>query len=483
MGVLEGLEPKRVLEIFEQLCAIPHGSGNTKAISDYCAEFARQRGLACCQDAANNVVCVKAASPGMEQADTVILQGHLDMVCEKTPESGVDFAKDAITLAVSGGWVHAVDTSLGADDGIAVAMVLAILEDPGACHPRLEAVFTTDEETGMDGARALDLSGLRGRRLINLDSEEEGVFTVSCAGGARIDCMVSLAWQPAPPAGLELVIEGLRGGHSGVMIDKGLGNANVLMGRLLYGLCQTLPVQLSSLSGGEQDNAIARQCRAVVWMEQGHLEKARAIAAAMAEQFARELAASDPAVAVRCRPVAGEAAEIAVRPEDTKKLAGLLLALPNGVQSMSQQLAGLVQTSANLGVLRLTDRGLQARFSVRSSLASEKEYLISRIQAIAAQFGGRTERTGDYPAWEYQPQSALLEAAVRTYRSLFGKEPKIEAIHAGLECGVFAGGIQGLQCISFGPNLRGVHTTQEAMELSSVERTYRFLRQLLAQLG
>lgn len=481
MGVLQGLQPRRVFEIFEEICAIPHGSGNTKAISDYCVAFGKKRGLTWYQDESNNVILTKAATTGMEAADPVILQGHLDMVCEKENGSSVDFLKDGIALAVDGGWVRGVGTSLGADDGIAVAMILAILERTDLCHPKLEAVFTTDEETGMDGARALDLTRLTGKRLINLDSEEEGIFTVSCAGGARVDCMVPVWWQEAPQTGLQIVVKGLSGGHSGVMIDKGLGNANVLMGRILYALCQCVSAQLASVAGGEQDNAIARQCRLQLQIPQPQLERAEAIVLDMGRRFARELFIGDPGVVVQCQRV--DAAAEAVRTEDTKKLAGLLMALPNGVQAMSQEIGGLVQTSLNLGILRLGPQGLRAGFSVRSSLASEKDYLIARLQAITENFGGRTAVSGDYPAWEYERDSDLLQTAIQAYQKLYGTAPGIEAVHAGLECGVFAGGIQGLQCISFGPNLKDVHTVREAMEIGSVERTYALVLELLGQLG
>ena len=467
MEVLSKLEPKEVFSYFEKLCAVPHGSGNTKEISDLCVNFAKELGLRWRQDEVNNVVIWKDASPGREGDAPVILQGHIDMVCVKTEDSPKDMAKEGLDLRTDGEWVWADKTSLGGDNGIAVAMILAILADDTLPHPALEAVFTVDEEIGLLGAAGLDCSDLKGRTLINLDSEAEGVLTVGCAGGARCDLEVSLPVQPAAGRLCTLDLSGLPGGHSGTEIHKNIPNAN----RVLAECLRTLPeARLVSLYGGEQDNAIPNRARAVFVLPEeqidGAAEKFHAVKAGAACSFTHAAHAPVDALSV----------------EDSRRVPDLILSAPNGVQAMEPDLPGQVRTSLNLGILRLEEGALRLTWSVRSSAAVEKEELIAALKALAEGCGGTFGRRGDYPAWEYRPESRLRDVMVRVYRERTGKEPVVETIHAGLECGLLAEKLPGLDAVSAGPDMRDIHSPRERLSVSSVRRTWDYLLAVLAQL-
>ena len=478
--VLEHLEPKAVFHFFEDLTRIPHGSRNTKAISDYCVAFAKERSLWVYQDELNNVIIKKPASAGYEAAPAVILQDHLDMVAEKTPDSPIDFTRDALELQVEGDYVSAKDTTLGGDDGIAVAMALAILDSSEIAHPALEAVFTVDEEIGMEGAQGLAFSQLSARRMLNIDSEDEGIFTVSCAGGASANVSIGLTTAPCALPRVRLSVSGLIGGHSGQEINKGRANANLLLGRVLDAMLQKLPVRLVSAAGGLKDNAIPNAAEALLAIDTADLASAEAIAAEFDAAFRAEFASADPGVTVTLAPA--EAAAQALTEEATLRVVRFLLLVPNGIAAMSMDIPGLVQTSCNLGIFHVTDGVLTAVSSVRSSVATQKQMLLTRFDALTQMLGGSLQITGAYPAWEYRRESALREKLVEVYRAQTGKEPKIEAIHAGLECGLFAGQLPGLDCVSFGPDLVDIHTTREKMSISSVQRTWQFLLGVLAAL-
>ena len=477
MGVLEGLEPRRVFQFFEAMCAIPHGSRNCGAVSDWCVAFAKERDLESHQDQAGNVIIVKEASPGYEAAEPVILQGHLDMVCEKEPGCGKDMAKEGLDLCVEGGFVRARGTTLGGDDGIAVAMALAVLDDDSLPHPRLEAVFTTDEEIGMLGAEALDVSPLRGRKLINLDSEAEGIFTVSCAGGSVAECSLPVKRVPFIGTVLEVTVQGLIGGHSGQEINKGRANANILLGRVLDALVQKLPVRLVSAAGGRKDNAIPNAAEAVLALAEGDLPAAKQIVSACTADLRKEYAVADPGVTVTLEKAA--VCPQALTEEATLRVVRYLLLVPNGIAAMSMDIPGLVQTSCNLGIFHVADGVLTAVSSVRSSVASQKQMLLARFAALSQLLGGSLQVTGAYPAWEYRRESVLREKMAAVYEQQTGKAPKIEAIHAGLECGLFAGQLPGLDCVSCGPDLLEIHTPRERMSVSSVQRVWAFLLEVL----
>ena len=480
MRVLEHLEPKSVLSFFEDLCAIPHGSGNTKAISDYCVKFAQSRGLEVHQDGLNNVVIVKPATPGYEAAPTVILQGHLDMVAEKMPESPIDFLKDGLELAVDGDFIYAKGTTLGGDDGIAVAMALAVLDADDLAHPRLECLFTVDEETGMDGAVGFDASILQGKRLLNIDSEEEGILTVSCAGGAHAAVRIPMTRNECALKSAEIRISGLKGGHSGAEIDKGRANATITLGRVLQALVDELEIRLVSAEGGLKDNAIPNAARAVIALEDGKMTRAQEICAEMQETLRKEYAAADPGVSVSFAP--GKITDRALSLHDTKRVCCFLNLYPNGIESMSMDIPGLVQTSCNLGIFKLDETGLQGSGSVRSSVASRKQMLLRKIRLLAEGLDGTLCVSGEYPAWEYRRESHLRDVMCSVYQKQYGAEMKVEAIHAGLECGLFCGKIPGLDAVSFGPNLYDIHTTAERMSVSSVQRVYGYLCAVLREL-
>ena len=478
MGVLSDLEPKRVFYFFEEITKIPHGSGNVERISDYLADFAKERGLFYIQDDLKNIVMVKEASPGYEEEPAVILQGHMDMVAVKKPDCDIDMKNQGLRVAVRGDEIYAEGTSLGGDDGIAVAYSLALLDDDTLRHPRLEVVITVDEEVGMDGARGIDLSMLTGSRMINLDSEEEGIFTVSCAGGARVKCRLPLHTEAREGLMAEVFVEGLQGGHSGAEIHKERGNANCLLGRLLYALTEKLPVSLCKMEGGLADNAIPREAGALLMLEEKDMEEFETILRAVEEQVQGELATRDGGFRIRTgRP--GQGTCICVTAEDTRRAAAFLIALPGGVQSMSADMPGLVETSLNLGILKYEDGALLAEFSVRSSVESAKYALIDRLGAVTALAGGSNTVTGDYPGWKYRKDSALRDKMAALYEEMYGAAPKVEAIHAGLECGILGSKIRNLDCVSIGPRMNAIHTTEETLNIPSVKRVWEYLVRLL----
>lgn len=471
MRALEGLRPQEALHYFEELCAIPHGSRDTKRISDYCVRFAQEHGLSYVQDEWNNVVIYKPASKGYEAHPTVILQGHLDMVCEKDVNCDIDFSKDGLRLAHDGRFIFAEGTTLGGDDGIAVAYALAVLASDTLKHPPLEAVFTVDEEIGMLGADAMDMSVLQGRVLLNCDSEDEGILTVSCAGGATSCLKRPIAREAVQGVVWRMAVRDLTGGHSGVEINKGRANANKVLAQLLA----KLPVRLISIDGGSKDNAIPRASEALVIAEQPET----AFAAAAAE-VKKTLPAGETAVTFVCERA--QSAMLPMTEEASAAVLGLLNALPNGVQAMSKDIEGLVQTSLNLGILKTETEYVEMTFSVRSSVNAEKAALIASLRELGNRFGAAYSQSGEYPAWEYQKESRLRETMVESYRALYGKEPVVEAIHAGLECGIFSDRLKGLDAVSFGPQMYDIHTSREKLDIGSVERTWDYLVATLERL-
>lgn len=479
MAVLSGLDPKAVFGYFEKLCAVPHGSGSTKQISDLCVGFARELGLKWRQDVANNVIIWKDASPGCENAEPIILQGHMDMVCVKTEDCAKDMAKEGLDLRTDGEWVWADRTSLGGDDGIAIAMILAILADESLPHPPLEAVFTVDEEVGMEGAFALDCSGLKGRKLLNLDSEEEGVFTVSCAGGVRLDCFLPGARAPLGDETVYTVtLSGLLGGHSGADIHRGRASANQLMGRVLYSAMERVPgLRLTDIRGGKFDNVICSENQAAAAVPKERAGDFEDFIREFGAVLKNEYAGCDDGLTLTCAP--GDPAEAALTREATENLLRTLLAVPQGVQAMSADFPGLVQTSLNLGIVETRADGLHFTISVRSSIASQKAMLVQRLRAILALGGGTLEARADYPGWQYNRGSALLRGVQAAYRSVSGREGKIEAIHAGLECGLFIEKLPGLDAVSLGPDLRDIHSAQERLNVASARRVYGLIREVL----
>ena len=475
-NILAHLEPKEVFRYFEELAAIPHGSGNTKQIADYCEQFAKDRGLPHARDAHDNVVIIREAAAGYETAAPVLLQGHLDMVCEKAPGCRKDMEKEGLDLAEENGWVYAKGTTLGGDDGIAVAMMLALLAEKELPAPRLECIITSDEEVGMLGAAAWQPTLITGRNMINLDSEEEGIFTVSCAGGNRTYCRLPITREPVTGQAVTVKIAGLVGGHSGVEINKGRANADMLLGRLLTAIRSTMPCRILSVAGGQKDNAIPTEAEAGLFC--GNTAALTALAAEWQTRLRHEYAPIEPGPTVSVT-ACGEKTADAMTEESADRVLCLLLCVPNGVQAMSGSLPGLVQTSLNLGILTTGEDAVELHFGVRSSLASQKEMLTERLTVLTRQLGGSVEVFGDYPAWEYRAESPLRELMCEVYREQYGAEPKIEAIHAGLECGLLCEKLPGLDCVSIGPEMLEIHTPRERMSVSSVGRVWRFVREVL----
>ncbi len=483
MRVLENLQPQKVFYYFEEICGIPHGSGNVEAISNYLKHFAEERNLEVIQDDVKNIIIIKEASEGYELESPVILQGHMDMVAVHKPELSIDMTKEPLKLQVDGDNVYAEGTSLGGDDGIAVAYALAILDDTTLKHPRLEVVITVDEETGMDGARAIDLSMLKGSRLLNLDSEEEGIFLTSCAGGARVDCIIEPEFNTMNGVFYHLTIGGLAGGHSGAEIDKERGNSNKLAGRFLWHLfLEEVETGLIDIQGGLADNAIPRETMVDLLVENSSVDEFERLVKVFETEVKSELATKDPNFKIIIEK-GDEITKQVVLGNEFGVTAAFLNSLPNGICAMSADMPGLVETSLNLGILRLEDEKIQASFSVRSSVESSKNALIEKLMSVVVLAGGEAQVRGDYPGWAYRVNSPLRDKMLVLYQEMYGEKPKVEAIHAGLECGLLAGKIKDLDCVSFGPNMKNIHTTEETLSISSTERVWKYLIALLERKG
>lgn len=481
MRVCEHLKPERVFAYFEDICKIPHGSGNTKEISDYCVAFAKEHDLKWIQDDSNNVIIFKEASEGYEMSEPIIIQGHMDMVCEKENHVDIDFAKEGLKLYVDGDFLKAEGTTLGGDDGIALAYMFAILEDDTLPHPPLEMVITVDEEIGMLGAEAMDLSMLKGKKLLNIDSDEEGIFLTSCAGGLQADCRLPVSRVQADGPVWEIKVTGLQGGHSGSEIHKERGNAVVLLGRVLNGLRQEFSFSIETLFGGLKDNAIPREAVCTILFSQEEADQESELAAQISlweERLQNEYRSSDPQVTVQYRKLEPKTASV-LDPSAMVKVLFLLRTMPWGVQHMSMELEGLVETSLNPGIMKLEDEAFSMCFSVRSSVTSRKYEVAERLAFLTEFLGGEISVSGDYPAWEYKADSPMRELMANIYRELFQEEPKIQAIHAGLECGIFSGKIENLDCISFGPDNFDIHTPKERLSISSTEKVWKLILEFL----
>ena len=478
MSVLKGLEPASVLGFFEEICNIPHISGHEQALSDYCVAFAKERGLYCEQDALGNVIIVKEASVGYEDVEPIMIQGHLDMVGDKVPECPIDMEREPIHILVEGDNITADGTTLGGDDGIAVAYGLALLDAEDIGHPRLEIVLTVGEEVGLDGATAIDLSCCKAKRLLNIDSEEEGVFTAGCAGGMRVDCRIPMKTIEKTGVLCELTTHGFLGGHSGVEIHKQRGNAILTVGRFLLFLKGQVAYDVVTMSGGAKDNVIPKNATAKILV--ADVEALKGAVAEFNRVIKNEYAVSDPKVQLEWK-VTEETTKKVMTRDSAEKLLTALNLMPNGVQTMSSDLPGLVETSLNLGVMQLTESELNLCFSVRSSIESAKEFLGSKLRQLTEMLGGEAGYHGQYPGWAYARESGLRDLCVKVYEEQYGKTPKIDVIHAGLECGILASKIEGLDCISIGPNMADIHTPDERISISSIARVWEFIKGVVAE--
>lgn len=480
MRALENCEPKRVFYYFEELCKIPHGSGNTKQISDYLVSFAKEHGLEYVQDEMNNVVIYKPATEGYEDAPAVILQGHMDMVCEKRPDVDHDFTKDPLNISVKDGYVTANGTTLGGDDGIAVAYGLALLESTELAHPALEVLITVDEEIGLLGAEGFDCSALKGKRLINLDSEAEGSLWISCAGGLSGISTIPVQRVEAEGQKAAVKITGLMGGHSGAEIDKKRANANVLMGRFLYTLQKEAAYEIISLAGGQKDNAITREADAELLVED--VNAVKACAEKVQKGFREEYAGTDEGITIEITDLGASSARV-LHPTSREKVLFFLMEVPFGIQKMSGSIDGLVETSTNIGIVKLGEGGrFLGSSSVRSSVEAAGAALSDKICYLTEFLGGDYTVQGAYPAWEYRKDSPLRDQMVEVYEEMYGEKPNVVAIHAGLECGLFYKKIEGLDCVSLGPNMKDIHTSEEVLDIASTERVWKYLVKVLESL-
>lgn len=473
---LGSIEPRNVFKYFEEISNIPRGSGNMNGIADYCISFAEKHSLKAIRDDANNVIIYKPASKGYEDAKPVILQGHLDIVCQKTANSNIDFLKDGLSIYTDGDYIKAKGTTLGADNGIAVAMVLAILDDKELPHPAIEAVFTTDEEIGMIGAGKLDFSLLSAKKMINLDAEEDDTVTVSCAGGSDFNVAIPTEYENKNGTEISLVISGLKGGHSGVEINNGRVNSNMLAGRFLNHMLKIDNYCIISINGGDKANAIPNRTEIKLYTENPNLFIKEA--QSYLELIKTEISSREPDFKYTLEVC--ENTDCSVIGKDlTDKLISLLVAAPNGVMDMSYEIEGLVETSLNLGILQTKNQEIIMHFALRSNKKSALDALEEKLNAYFKSIPCKISAFGHYPPWEFKPQSPLRELYKQSYTEFFGTEPKVEALHAGLECGIFASNIKGLDCIAIGPQLFDVHTVNEKLSISSTERIFKLLLKIL----
>ena len=469
---------EQVFKYFNEISSIPHGSGNMEKIADYCVDFANSHGLKFVRDEANNVIIYKNGTAGYENSAPIILQGHLDMVCQKTADSNIDFLKDQIEIFTDGDFLKARNTTLGADNGIAVAMILTILADNSIAHPAIEAVLTTDEEIGMIGASKLDFSLLSAKKMINMDSEEENVVTVSCAGGSDFSATLPITREIKTGTKLTVTLEGLKGGHSGVEINKGRVNADILMGRFLNRMADILDFDIISINGGDKGNAIPNRCIAELTVQNPDSFKTEA--QEYLNVIKNEISARENAFSFVID--INDKAEYLVFDAKTKRnIISTLFTVPNGITEMSAEIENLVETSLNLGILKTENDKIILNFALRSNKQSALDALEERLTAFFGFVESTISVSGHYPPWEYKENSDLRKLYTKSYKSEFGREVKVEAIHAGLECSVFASNIQDLDCIAIGPDMFDVHTVNEKLSISSTKRIFNLLLKILQQ--
>lgn len=477
---LEQMDYKGIFKYFSEISKIPRGSGNEVEISEYLVSFAKSRGLMYNKDSANNVIIIKEASPGYENEAAIMLQGHMDMVCEKRKDGTHDFLKDGIKLLVYGDYLHADGTTLGADNGIAVAYILALLSDDNLKHPRIEAVITTDEEVGMNGAKALDLSSLKAEYMINLDSEEEGYLLASCAGGLTGTCTLPLKRVTEEGKVIKVNIGGLKGGHSGMDIVNNRSNANKILARLLFDLREKATFGVIHMEGGYKDNVIPREAFAKLLIASEDYKQISDSIGEIMQIYKKELESSEPELDYGIEDLGDGKYEV-LHPTSFEKLLFILTQIPYGVQVMSSDIEGLVESSLNLGIFRLEEEEAIICNSVRSSKSSYKYYISNKLKYLVEFLGGDYIVRSEYPAWEYKKESKLREHLKKHYKEMYGKDMKVEAIHAGLECGLIAEKMPGIDIVSIGPDMSRVHTIDERVSISSTIRVYKFLERIIEE--
>ncbi len=473
--VLENYEPKKVLYFFEEISKIPHGSYNEKSISDYFVNFAKERNLKYIQEDSLNVIIYKDATSDMKNKPSVIIQGHMDMVCEKNADTDHNFETDPLKLEVNGDFISAKGTTLGADNGIAVAMALAILDSDDISHPAIEALFTVEEEVGLTGAKLLDTSNLKSDIMINLDTDTEGIFLTSCAGGLKAEFIIDTEFLELSKdyTSYELKIRGLKGGHSGAEIHKQRGNSNVILGRILNELSNEVEIFVSNIEGGAKDNAIPREANATVHFLETATSKVQDIVEKVSKDIKNEFRVSDSNLEVILEKV--DAKNKVYTQETLNKIVSSLVLIPNGIDSMSLEIEGLVETSNNVGVIINKGETISILCALRSSVATKKYDLLNRMKTLANVIGCKCVANSDYPAWEFNPNSVVVGVFAKTYNEVFGVEPKIDAIHAGLECGILSEKMPNVDIVAFGPDIIDAHTPDERVSISSIEKCYKLL--------
>ena len=474
--LIQNRKPASVFRFFEDICAIPHPSYHEEKVADYLCAFAEERGLECYRDSLHNVLIKKPATPDRVNAAPLMFQGHTDMVCVKTAESTIDFMKDGLSLYIDGDFLRANGTTLGADDGIAVAVMLALLDGELSSHPALECLFTAAEEVGLDGAEGFDYSKVSARKMINMDSEDLGIITAGCAGGLRSTLTKECKNIPFAGECLTVTVKGLFGGHSGVDICSGRANANKLMGRLFAKWQKAeREAHLVSINGGSKDNAIASICEAVI--ATADAQKTIALLQQTAKDISAELVGDDKGFVVVVEPT--KAPESMFSATDSAQLIALLAAVDNGVKEMNYNIKGLPEWSRNLGVITTEGNVVELTFSSRSAIESRLDASVDELDAFAAITGCTTKHYSRYPGWDYAPVSELRDLYARAYREITGKDAVVDVIHAGLECGIIVSKLPGLDVISVGPDMRDVHSPDERLNLASVEVFWKTIEKLI----
>lgn len=480
--VLKDIDYKKVFSFFEEISNVPRGSRHNEKISEYLVNFAKERGLYYEQDEALNVIIVKDATAGCEDLDAVILQGHMDMVCLKDPDSNHDFSKDPLELIVEGDWIRANKTTLGGDNGIAIAYALAILDSSEIVHPRLEVIITTDEEIGLLGATALNTSSLKGRYLINLDSEEESSILVGCAGGLTAVAELPVAYEEVQGVRLDVTVAGLQGGHSGIDIVKNRTSATSLAARMILELQKEFTFSAMAMGSGEKDNAIPSIAELSFVGSESEVTKMVAKIKELQEVYKAELITSEPNVTITATKKDYDKFSCLTK-DSLERILLFIMYQPNGIQTMSADIAGLVESSLNLGIFKVNTERALFSYSVRSSHSSYKAFMSDKLAHMTKFLGGTYHTEGEYPAWAYKHESKLRDIFVELYKEEFKRDPIIEVIHAGLECGVLYDKMPQLDIVSLGPDMHDVHTTKERLSISSTIRVFDYLVKVLAKLS
>lgn len=482
---LSQLEPRAVWTAFAELNAVPRPSKREEQVQAFAVQIGQSLGLPTAKDSVGNVRILKPASPGMEAAPTVVIQAHLDMVCQQNDGTGHDFDREGIDMLIEDGWVKARGTTLGADNGIGVAFAIATLRSTEMVHPSIEVLFTSDEETGMTGALGLETGWIKGKYLLNIDTEDDRELTIGCAGGIDVSATGKASYRPAPvedPMAFRLTIKGLTGGHSGMDIHLGLGNANLLMMRLLRDLEREACILVHQVEGGNLRNAIPRECNSIVVMGKAHVGLLKGAMQPLVADLKKEHQSTDPHMEILLEEL-GMSDFPVMAAQSQSAVIQVISASPAGILRMNPDVAGLVQTSNNVAKISISPNGVEVLCLTRSSSESEKMDAAQRLASLYKMAGFETSFTGSYPGWEPSPGGTLASLMHESYVTMFREEPHVNACHAGLECGIIGERCPGMEMISFGPNIRGAHSPDERVEIASVQKSWNYFEDVLKRLS